>query len=75
MDSANHTDPSARAWVIAAHQYRRERWRNQLGWTREIYAQPTPPAHAQDDAPGWDWRVWSQWRRSGSSPVASKVCT
>lgn len=57
MDSVDLTDSSARAWVIAAHQYRRERWRNQLGWTREIYAQPTPPAHARDDAPGWDWRV------------------
>lgn len=37
--------------VIPANEYRRERWRNGLGWTREI--------HAQRAAPGadWDWRL------------------
>lgn len=57
MNSAHDNDPAARAWVIAAHEYRRERWRNQLGWTREIYAQPTPPAHARPGVPAWDWRL------------------
>lgn len=57
MISAHDHDPTARAWAIAAHEYRRERWRNQLGWTREIYAQPTPPGHARAGVPEWDWRL------------------
>lgn len=36
--------------VIAANEYRRERWRNQLGWTREICRHP-------DNADDWDWRL------------------
>lgn len=35
--------------VIPANEYRRVRWRNQLGWTREIVAQP--------DRDDWDWRL------------------
>jgi uncharacterized protein len=35
---------------IPANEYRRERWKNGLGWTREIHRSP-PVA---DD---WDWRV------------------
>ncbi|MGY0618960.1 HutD/Ves family protein [Lysobacter sp. A378] len=35
--------------VIQASQYRRERWRNQLGWTREILR------HGPAD--DWDWRL------------------
>lgn len=35
---------------LPAHEYRRERWKNQLGWTREIHRHPL-------DAPVWDWRV------------------
>lgn len=35
--------------VIPANEYRRERWRNQLGWTREICR-----AGRGDD---WDWRL------------------
>jgi environmental stress-induced protein Ves len=31
--------------------YRRERWRNGAGWTREVHAHPS----ARDD--GWDWRL------------------
>lgn len=57
MSSAHDNDSTARAWVIAAHEYRRERWRNQLGWTREIHAQPTPPGHARAGVPEWDWRL------------------
>jgi len=37
--------------VIPANEYRRERWRNGFGWTREIHARRGAP-----DA-GWDWRL------------------
>ena len=37
--------------VIAANEYRRERWRNGLGWTREIHA------HRPDPAGEWTWRL------------------
>lgn len=35
--------------VVPANEYRRVRWRNQLGWTREIYH--------HGDAEDWDWRM------------------
>lgn len=35
--------------VIPANEYRRVRWRNQLGWTREIVTQP--------EGEQWDWRL------------------
>ena len=35
--------------VIPANEYQRVRWRNQLGWTREIVRQP--------DGDAWDWRL------------------
>lgn len=35
--------------VIPANEYRRERWRNELGWTREIHRFPQ-----RED---WDWRI------------------
>jgi environmental stress-induced protein Ves len=38
-----------RSWVIPANEYRRERWRNQMGWTREIYKAP--------EGGEWDWRL------------------
>ena len=38
--------------VIPANEYRRERWRNGLGWTREIHAHAT--AAWPDD---WAWRL------------------
>lgn len=41
------THPTSR--VIPANEYRRERWRNGAGWTREITAQP-----AQGE---WEWRL------------------
>lgn len=37
------------SWVIPANEYRRERWRNQLGWTREIHRSPASGE--------WDWRL------------------
>jgi environmental stress-induced protein Ves len=36
--------------LIPANEYRRERWKNGLGWTREITRWP-------DDMPTWDWRL------------------
>ncbi|MFC7300647.1 HutD family protein [Cognatiluteimonas weifangensis] len=38
--------------IIPANEYRRQRWRNGAGWTREIHAQPAPAP-----ADGWDWRL------------------
>ena len=35
--------------VIAANEYRRERWKNGTGWTREIARVP--------DHPDWHWRL------------------
>ncbi len=35
--------------VIPANEYRRERWRNSAGWTREICKSP--------DMDDWDWRL------------------
>lgn len=40
---------TARLHSIPAHEYRRERWRNGLGWTREILRMPS-----EGD---WDWRL------------------
>lgn len=37
--------------VVPSYEYRRTRWRNGAGWTREIHAEP---ADAGDD---WDWRL------------------
>jgi environmental stress-induced protein Ves len=39
---------NARSRVIPANEYRRERWRNGAGWTREIAAEP---------AGEWTWRL------------------
>lgn len=36
--------------LIPANEYRRERWKNGLGWTREIVRWP-------EDAESWDWRL------------------
>lgn len=41
--------PTARSRVVPANEYRRERWRNGAGWTREIAAEP---AHGE-----WAWRL------------------
>ena len=54
----------ARSRVIPANEYQRVRWKNGLGWTREItrgYARPAQkPAHPGADFPSsddWDWRL------------------
>jgi environmental stress-induced protein Ves len=36
--------------LIPANEYRRERWKNGLGWTREVLRWPA-------DAGDWDWRL------------------
>ena len=36
--------------VIPSYEYRRTRWRNGGGWTREIHAEPA-------DAGDWGWRL------------------
>lgn len=43
--------PAVSSRVVPANEYRRERWRNGLGWTREIHAQPAAAGE------GWDWRL------------------
>lgn len=49
--------------LLPAHEYRRERWRNGLGWTREIHRQPALEAkpdgdnHATPSADDWLWRL------------------
>jgi environmental stress-induced protein Ves len=40
----------ARSRVVPANEYRRERWRNGAGWTREIAAEP-------GDGGEWVWRL------------------
>jgi len=40
---------SDRSRVIPAHLYRRERWKNERGWTREITRSPV--------AGDWNWRL------------------
>ncbi|MFZ5638146.1 MAG: HutD family protein [Pseudomonadota bacterium] len=42
--------PQPRLRLVPAHDYRRERWRNGFGWTREILRWPE---HGDE----WDWRL------------------
>lgn len=48
---------AARSRVIPANEYRRERWRNGLGWTREIHAAVSPAAENQAAGDAWAWRL------------------
>lgn len=57
-------NPNSR--VVPAYEYRRTRWQNGAGWTREIYAEPacaaglepaSGAAAALDSGVPWDWRV------------------
>lgn len=51
----------ARSRVIPANEYRRVRWANGLGWTREIHAARVdcadPDVAPGEDAAWWDWRL------------------
>lgn len=55
MAQSNEADGGSRFWVIPANEYRRERWRNQLGWTREILR--LDAAARPVDGDDWDWRL------------------
>lgn len=46
---------TAESYVIPANEYRRERWRNGLGWTREILRRRLGEADVHGD--DWDWRL------------------
>ncbi|MCC7247949.1 MAG: HutD family protein, partial [Lysobacter sp.] len=49
--------------LLPAHEYRRERWRNGLGWTREIHrhsalaAKPDGENEATPVGDDWLWRL------------------
>ncbi|MEH6417710.1 HutD/Ves family protein [Pseudomonas sp. CGJS7] len=47
------------SWCIPANEYRRERWRNQFGWTREIVRMSRGADGLDRAAQGddWDWRL------------------
>ncbi len=44
-------------WSIPANEYRRVRWRNGKGWTREIATGRMATANTGDGAQDWDWRL------------------
>lgn len=46
--------PQSHLRLVPAHEYRRERWRNGFGWTREILRSTDCDAERGDD---WDWRL------------------
>lgn len=50
------TATTAESSVIPANEYRRERWRNGLGWTREILRRRLGGEAGADDG-DWDWRL------------------
>ena len=45
------------ARVIPGNEYRRVRWRNELGWTREIHAEPSAMSAGSVATDVWDWRL------------------
>lgn len=45
-----HPQPSR---ILRAENYRRERWRNGAGWTRQVHAEPA----GDGAAVAWDWRL------------------
>ncbi|NUO76454.1 MAG: HutD family protein [Lysobacter sp.] len=55
MTDETGTAQGGRCWAIPANEYRRERWRNQLGWTREILRLDAQARPVDDD--DWDWRL------------------
>lgn len=48
---------STRVWVIPGHHARRERWRNGLGWTREIVRWTLPAVMPGTEDVPWDVRL------------------
>lgn len=58
MDQPSHvnppgtTDAPAHVHVLRGQDYRRERWRNGAGWTRQVHAEPAADGNAE-----WDWRL------------------
>jgi environmental stress-induced protein Ves len=48
--SGRQHNAAVNATLIPATEYRRERWKNGLGWTREVLRWPL-------DSTDWDWRV------------------
>jgi len=38
--------------ILRGQDYRRERWRNGAGWTRQVHAEPAADGKAE-----WDWRL------------------
>ena len=45
------------ALVIPSNEYRRERWRNGLGWTRQIHVGRLDPDTPAVQHNHWDWRI------------------
>ncbi|MGO1073056.1 HutD/Ves family protein [Lysobacter sp. CA199] len=47
------------SWSIPANEYRRERWRNQFGWTRQIVCmrRSGDDLDRPTDGEAWDWRL------------------
>lgn len=48
-EPGNECMPNSGPRVIPANEYRRVRWKNGLGWTREILREP--------DVENWNWRL------------------
>lgn len=72
FSAARYTPRMCASRVIPANEYRRERWRNGLGWTREIHAARAHAGHghaelalgghgsamsSRDGEDRWDWRI------------------
>ena len=52
MNQPDTANASAHVRILRGHDYRRERWRNGAGWTRQVHAEP-----AADGNAAWDWRL------------------
>ena len=55
--TARMPNPNARVRILPANEYRRVRWRNGLGWTREITRYPDVPQTDGDADDSWQWRL------------------
>lgn len=52
MNQPDTANASAHVRILRGQDYRRERWRNGAGWTRQVHAEP-----AADGSAEWDWRL------------------